>query len=130
MSTAPGKIATSAGVAVNHKVVPPAEWLSARKELLAKEKTFAKMRDELSRQRLELPWEKVSKEYVFDGPQGKETLADLFGSKSQLIVYHFMFGPNYGAGCASCSSIAAGCSPATRARSPSAISAASPSSWS
>ena len=85
------------------RIVPQAEWLTARKELLSKEKEFTRLRDELSRQRRELPWEKVEKEYVFDGPSGKETLADLFGDKSQLIVYHFMFGPGWREGCPSCS---------------------------
>jgi len=87
------------------RVVPPAEWLAARKELLKKEKEFTRLRDELSRKRRELPWEKVEKKYVFDGPQGKETLADLFGGRSQLIVYHFMFGPGWKEGCPSCSFI-------------------------
>ncbi len=85
------------------KVVSPAEWLAARKELLKKEKEFTRLRDELSRQRRELPWERVEKQYVFDGPGGKESLGDLFGSKSQLIIYHFMFGPEWKEGCPSCS---------------------------
>jgi len=85
------------------KVVAQAEWLVARKELLSKEKEFTRLRDQLSRQRRELPWEKVEKEYVFDGQNGKETLADLFGGRSQLIVYHFMFGPGWEEGCPSCS---------------------------
>jgi predicted dithiol-disulfide oxidoreductase (DUF899 family) len=84
-------------------VVSQAEWLAARKELLRKEKEFTRLRDELSRQRRELPWEKVEKEYVFDGQNGKETLADLFGGRNQLIVYHFMFGPGWAEGCPSCS---------------------------
>jgi predicted dithiol-disulfide oxidoreductase (DUF899 family) len=88
------------------KVVSPAEWLVARKELLRKEKEFTRLRDELSRQRRELPWEKVEKEYVFDGPNGRETLSDLFGGKSQLMVYHFMFGPEWPEGCPSCSFLA------------------------
>jgi predicted dithiol-disulfide oxidoreductase (DUF899 family) len=92
---------------VNHKkVVPPAEWVAARKELLAKEKAFSKLREEMSQKRLELPWEKVSKQYVFDGPKGKESLSDLFAGKSQLIVYHFMFGPTWEQGCPGCSFIA------------------------
>ncbi len=90
-------------VDVGHKVVSNAEWLEARKEFLAKEKEFTRMRDELSRQRRELPWERVENNYVFDGPNGKETLADLFGGRSQLIVYHFMFGPGWEEGCPSCS---------------------------
>jgi predicted dithiol-disulfide oxidoreductase (DUF899 family) len=88
------------------RIVPPAEWLAARKELLKKEKEFSRLRDELSRQRRELPWEKIEKQYVFDGPNGKETLADLFGGKSQLIIYHFMFGPDWKEGCPSCSLLA------------------------
>jgi predicted dithiol-disulfide oxidoreductase (DUF899 family) len=87
------------------KIASQAEWLAARKELLKKEKEFSKLRDELSRQRRELPWEKVEKAYVFDGPRGKETLADLFGGRSQLIVYHFMLGPAWVEGCPSCSFI-------------------------
>src|SRR5229473_3431961 len=87
----------------NTRVVPPAEWLAARKELLKKEKEFTRMRDELSQQRRELPWEKVEKAYVFDGPRGKESLADLFGGRSHLIVYHFMLGPGWAEGCPSCS---------------------------
>jgi predicted dithiol-disulfide oxidoreductase (DUF899 family) len=87
------------------KVVPPAEWLAARKELLKKEKEFSRLRDELSRQRRELPWEKVEKSYTFEGAKGKETLADLFGGRSQLIIYHFMFGPDWKEGCPSCSFI-------------------------
>src|SRR5271156_763546 len=89
-----------------NKVVSPAEWTAARKELLLKEKEFTRLRDELSRERRELPWEKIEKEYVFEGPNGKETLADLFAGKSQLIVYHFMFGPGWEAGCPSCSYLA------------------------
>jgi predicted dithiol-disulfide oxidoreductase (DUF899 family) len=88
------------------KVVSQAEWLTARKEFLKKEKEFTRLRDELSRQRRELPWEKVEKDYVFDGPEGKVALADLFQGRSQLIVYHFMFGPGWKEGCPSCSYIA------------------------
>lgn len=88
------------------KVVSPAEWLAARKAFLAKEKEFTHLRDELSRQRRELPWEKVEKNYVFQGAKGKESLADLFGGRSQLIVYHFMFGPGWKEGCPSCSYLA------------------------
>jgi predicted dithiol-disulfide oxidoreductase (DUF899 family) len=98
-------MATALSRQENPKVVSQAEWLAARKELLQKEKQFTKLRDELSAQRRELPWEKVDKQYVFDGPNGKETLADLFGGRSQLIVYHFMFGPGWKEGCPSCSFI-------------------------
>jgi predicted dithiol-disulfide oxidoreductase (DUF899 family) len=89
-----------------HKVVSQDEWIAARKAHLADEKAFTKARDALSRKRRELPWVKVEKDYVFDGPNGKETLADLFGGKSQLIVYHFMLGPGWEAGCPSCSYLA------------------------
>jgi predicted dithiol-disulfide oxidoreductase (DUF899 family) len=85
------------------KVVSEAEWLTARRELLAKEKELTRQRDAVSAQRRELPWVKVEKKYVFDGPNGKQSLADLFGDKSQLIVYHFMFGPEWEEGCPSCS---------------------------
>jgi predicted dithiol-disulfide oxidoreductase (DUF899 family) len=88
-----------------YKVVSPAEWLAARKELLKKEKEFTRLRDELSRQRRELPREKVEKAYVFDGPKGKETLAELFDGRNQLMVYHFMLGPGWKEGCPSCSYI-------------------------
>ena len=87
------------------KVVPPAEWLTARVELLKKEKELTRLRDELNRQRQALPWEKVEKNYVFESANGKESLADLFGGRSQLIVYHFMLGPEWKEGCPSCSMI-------------------------
>ena len=99
-------MASSAKQVPHPKVVSPAEWLTARKEYLAKEKEFTRLRDELSRQRRELPWEEVEKEYVFDGPNGKETLADLFAHRHQLIVYHFMLGPGWKEGCPSCSYLA------------------------
>jgi len=89
-----------------HRVVSHQEWLAARKAHLAEEKAFTRARDELSRKRRALPWEKVAKNYLFDGPNGKETLADLFDGKSQLIVYHFMFGPDWEEGCPSCSLLA------------------------
>ena len=89
--------------AKNHRVVSHKEWLEARTAFLAKEKEFTRLRDELSEQRRELPWEAVTKTYVFDGPDGKQTLPDLFEGRSQLIVYHFMFDPDWEAGCKSCS---------------------------
>ena len=89
-----------------HKIVSHDEWTAARKAYLAEEKAFTRARDALNKKRRELPWEKVEKNYVFDGPNGKETLADLFGGKSQLIVYHFMLGPDWDAGCPSCSLLA------------------------
>jgi len=89
-----------------HKIVSRDEWLTARKAHLAEEKAFTRARDALSRHRRELPWVKVDKSYLFEGPNGKETLADLFGAKSQLIVYHFMLGPDWEEGCPSCSLLA------------------------
>ena len=87
----------------NHPVVSREKWLSARIALLAKEKEFTRVRDELSQQRRELPWVKVEKEYIFDGADGKVTLADLFDKRSQLIIYHFMFSPEWNEGCPHCS---------------------------
>jgi predicted dithiol-disulfide oxidoreductase (DUF899 family) len=87
----------------NHRVVTHEQWLAARTAFLATEKEFTRLRDELSQERRELPWERVEKAYVFDGPNGKETLAELFGGESQLIVHHFMFGPAWDAGCPNCS---------------------------
>src|SRR3974390_1599898 len=89
-----------------HKVVSHDQWIAARKAYLAEEKAFSRARDALARKRRELPWEKVEKNYVFDTPQGKQSLADLFGGKNQLIVYHFMLGPGWEAGCPSCSFLA------------------------
>jgi predicted dithiol-disulfide oxidoreductase (DUF899 family) len=86
-----------------HAVVSHDEWLSARTALLEKEKEFTRLRDELSLERRELPWEEVNKEYVFDGPNGKQTLPQIFEGRSQLIVYHFMFDPSWDAGCKHCS---------------------------
>ena len=89
-----------------HKIVSHQEWVEARKDFLAREKEFNRMRDELSAARRELPWERVEKDYVFDGPDGKASLAELFDGRSQLIVYHFMFGPDWPEGCPSCSLLA------------------------
>jgi len=86
-----------------HKVVSSKKWIAARKKLLAKEKAFTRLRDKLSKARRELPWEAVTKEYVFEGPSGKETLRELFDGRSQLVVYHFMFSPDWNAGCPHCS---------------------------
>src|SRR4051794_30487408 len=88
------------------KVVSPDEWLAARKELLAKEKEFNRQRDALSAERRELPMVLLEKDYVFEGPNGPRTLSDLFEGKQQLIVYHFMFGPDWNAGCVACSLLA------------------------
>jgi predicted dithiol-disulfide oxidoreductase (DUF899 family) len=87
----------------NHQVVSREAWDNARKEHLAKEKEFTKLRDQISQQRRELPWVKVDKEYVFEGPTGKQTLPQLFDDRSQLVVYHFMFEPSWDAGCKHCS---------------------------
>jgi predicted dithiol-disulfide oxidoreductase (DUF899 family) len=89
-----------------HPVVSGEEWLAARRELLAREKEFSRARDELNRLRLALPWVKVTKPYEFDTPQGKRSLADLFEGRSQLIVQHFMFAPDWDAGCLGCSFMA------------------------
>jgi predicted dithiol-disulfide oxidoreductase (DUF899 family) len=87
----------------NHKVVSHGDWIEARKELLKKEKEFTRLRDQLSQRRRDLPWERVEKSYAFEGPNGKETLSDLFDGRSQLVVYHFMFAPDWDAGCPHCS---------------------------
>jgi predicted dithiol-disulfide oxidoreductase (DUF899 family) len=84
------------------------EWLAARRELLAAEKEHTRRGDELARQRQELPWVRIDKEYTFDTDEGSASLADLFRGRSQLLVYHFMLGPDYKAGCPSCSAIADG----------------------
>ena len=89
-----------------HKVVSHDEWIAARKAYLAEEKVFTRARDELSRKRRALPWERVGKNYMFDTPDGKQSLADLFGGKGQLVIYHFMLGPDWEAGCPSCSFLA------------------------
>ncbi len=86
-----------------NSVVSREEWVAARKRHLAKEKELTRLRDELSRERRELPWEKVEKQYVFDTPAGKQTLSELFEGRSQLVVYHFMFGPTWEQACKSCS---------------------------
>jgi predicted dithiol-disulfide oxidoreductase (DUF899 family) len=97
----------SSTIEVGHpNVVSHVEWLAARGEFLTKEKEFTRLRDELSRQRRTLPWEKVEKRYEFDSTNGRVTLADLFDGRSQLIVYHFMFGPGWQEGCPSCSYLA------------------------
>jgi predicted dithiol-disulfide oxidoreductase (DUF899 family) len=87
----------------NHKTVTHEEWIEARTRLLVKEKEYTRLGDQLARQRRELPGERVAKEYEFDGPAGKESLSQLFAGRSQLAVYHFMFGPEWEAGCPHCS---------------------------
>ena len=90
-------------MASGHKVVTSDKWMAARKKLLVKEKALTRLGDKLSKERRALPWESITKEYVFDGPKGRETLAQLFDGRSQLVVYHFMFGPDWDAGCPHCS---------------------------
>jgi predicted dithiol-disulfide oxidoreductase (DUF899 family) len=87
----------------HHPVVPQEQWLAARKALLLKEKEFTHMRDQINAERLALPWVKVEKNYEFDTPKGKKSLTDLFDGRSQLLVYHFMLGPGWDAGCPGCS---------------------------
>lgn len=86
-----------------HRVVSKEQWLEARRALLAEEKAFTRQRDALNAKRRDLPWVKVDKSYSFDTPDGKQTLADLFGKRSQLLVYHFMYGPDWEQGCPTCS---------------------------
>ena len=89
-----------------HKVATREEWLAARKQLLAREKELTRRSDELAQQRRELPWVRIEKRYTFDTDEGTKTLPELFDGRLQLLVYHFMFGPEYAAGCPVCSSIA------------------------
>src|SRR5690348_9987254 len=88
---------------LQHKVVSQEEWLEARRELLRKEKALTRQRDAVAQERRALPWLRVEKDYVFDGPNGPETLADLFAGRSQLIIKHFMLGPDWNEGCVGCS---------------------------
>src|SRR5262245_11355708 len=86
-----------------HEVVSHDAWIEARTALLRKEKEFTHQREKLASERRALPWERVEKSYGFDGPKGRESLADLFGDKSQLVIYQFMFAPDWNAGCPHCS---------------------------
>lgn len=88
---------------MTHRVVSQSEWLEASRAQLAKEKEFTRLRDELAQERRALPWVKVDKDYVFEAPEGRVSLGELFGGKGQLIVQHFMFGPDWAEGCPSCS---------------------------
>src|SRR5919201_1170925 len=90
----------------DHKIGTREEWVAAREQLLAREKELTRLGDEIAQQRRELPWVRVEKDYHFDTDNGEKTLAELFDGRSQLLVYHFMFGPRYKAGCPTCSSIA------------------------
>jgi predicted dithiol-disulfide oxidoreductase (DUF899 family) len=87
----------------NHHIVSQEEWIEARKQHLAREKEFTRLRDELAAQRRNLPWVRVDKAYQFEGPNGKESLSELFAGKSQLVIQHFMFAADWKAGCKSCS---------------------------
>src|SRR5215204_5034917 len=91
-----------------HTIGTREEWLAARLELLEAEKELTRRSDELARRRQELPWVRIDKEYRFDTDAGSTSLADLFEGRSQLLVYHFMYGPDFKAGCPSCSAIADG----------------------
>ena len=93
---------------MQHQIVSREEWLSARLGLLKEEKELTRRSDEVARRRQELPWVKIDKDYRFETDEGNASLADLFKGRSQLLVYHFMFGPEYTAGCPACSSIADG----------------------
>src|SRR6266496_844378 len=93
---------------MQHQVVSRDQWRKARVELLKDEKELTRRSDELARKRQELPWVRIDKDYCFEIDDGTASLADLFGGRSQLLVYHFMFGPEYTAGCPSCSAIADG----------------------
>src|SRR5437762_4131310 len=94
---------------MNHpKVVSRAEWLTARLELLEAEKELTRRSDDLAQRRRELPWVRIDKDYAFETEEGRASLPKLFRGRSQLLIYHFMFGPDYSAGCPSCSSIADG----------------------
>src|SRR5512138_1183308 len=96
------------GSMTTHRTGTREEWLAARLELLAAEKELTRRGDELARRRQELPWVRIDEDYRFETDEGSASLADLFGGRSQLLVYHFMFGPDYKAGCPSCSAIADG----------------------
>lgn len=100
------KVVDDSSGKIQHKIVTQEEWIDARKQLLVKEKELTRLNDDLARKRRELPWVKVEKSYIFESPEGKETLADLFAGRSQLIIYHFMFAPGWAEGCPGCSFMA------------------------
>ena len=87
----------------DHEVVSESDWIKARKKFLIKEKEFTRLRDKINQERRELPWKIVDKKYIFEGPDGKQTLSELFDGRSQMIVYHFMFDPSWKAACPHCS---------------------------
>jgi predicted dithiol-disulfide oxidoreductase (DUF899 family) len=90
----------------HHQLASKAEWLEARRALLRREKEFTRLRDAINAERLALPWVRVEKDYAFDTPSGRRSLAELFDGRSQLMIYHFMFGPDWEAGCPGCSFMA------------------------
>ena len=100
------KVVDDSSGKIQHKIVTREEWIDARKQLLIKEKELTRLNDDLARKRRELPWVKVEKSYILESPEGKETLADLFAGRSQLIIYHFMFAPGWAEGCPGCSFMA------------------------
>lgn len=102
----PNEVVNGSSGEIEPKIVSQTEWIDARKQLLIKEKELTRLNDDLARRRRELPWVKVEKNYVFEGPMGKESLSDLFAGNSQLIIYHFMFAPGWEEGCPGCSFIA------------------------
>jgi len=106
MNTTIAEAAAAAATAPKHAVVPADLWVAERKALLAREKELVHLQDEIARARRELPWERVAKDYVFDAPEGRRSLADLFEGRRQLLVQHFMFGPGWEHGCPSCSYMA------------------------
>ncbi|HEY2256882.1 MAG TPA: DUF899 family protein, partial [Variovorax sp.] len=91
---------------LNHPVVSRDRWIAERKALMAREKELTRLRDQIARERRALPWERVGKDYVFDALQGRRTLGELFEGRRQLLVQHFMFGPDWEQGCPSCSFMA------------------------
>ncbi|HEX2542905.1 MAG TPA: DUF899 domain-containing protein [Caldimonas sp.] len=105
-SSSSSATATATAAATDHPVVSADRWLAERQALLAREKELVRLGDEIARARRALPWEQVEKDYVFDAPEGRRSLADLFDGRSQLIVQHFMFGPGWQQGCPSCSYMA------------------------
>jgi predicted dithiol-disulfide oxidoreductase (DUF899 family) len=90
----------------NHRVVSREDWIAERRALLAREKELTRLRDQIARERRALPWVRIDKNYVFDTPEGRRTLVDLFDGRRQLLVQHFMFGPGWEQGCPSCSFMA------------------------
>src|SRR5579859_7497559 len=102
------KATRSKNLKQEHKIVSQKEWLAHRVKLLKAEKELTRRSDEVARLRQELPWVRIDKEYRFETDEGSASLADLFRGRSQLLIYHFMFGPDYTAGCPACSSIADG----------------------